>query len=50
MLFKCKREVAKSSFRAALTDHMIMLADVQAVRMDSTTNKRIKTNINSRVV
>ena len=48
--FKPKREVADSLNREALTEYMIMLADVQAVRMESTTNKRIKTNINSRVV
>ena len=30
--------------------HLIVLTVVQAVRMDSKTNKRIKTNINSGVV
>ena len=45
-----KRGVANSTNRGTLTEYMIMLADVQAVRMESTTNKRIKTNINARVV
>ena len=34
----------------ALTEYMIMLADVQALCMDSTTTKRKETNINSGVV
>ena len=34
----------------ASTEYMIMLADVQALCMDSTTNKRKETNINARVV
>ena len=45
-----KREVANSTNHAALTEYMIMLADVQAVRMDSTTTKRKETNIKSGVV
>ena len=36
--------------REALTEYMIMLADVQALCMDSITNKRKETNINSGVV
>ena len=48
--FEPKREVADSLNREALTEYMIMLADVQAVRMDSTDNKRMETNINSGVV
>ena len=48
--FEPKREVADSLNREALTEYMIMLADVQAVRMESTTNKRKETNINARVV
>ena len=42
--------VAKSTNREALTEYMIMLADVQAGCMDSTPNKRKETNINARVV
>ena len=45
-----KRGVADSSFRAALTEYMIVLAVVLVDMMDSTINKRIKTNINSGVV
>ena len=45
-----KRGVAKSTNREALTEYMIMLADVQAGCMDSTPNKRKETNINARVV
>ena len=36
--------------RAALTEHLIVLAVVLVDMMDSSTNKRIKTNINARVV
>ena len=36
--------------RAALTEHLIVLAVVLVEMMDSTTNKRIKTNITSGVV
>ena len=45
-----ERGVAKSSFREALMEYMIALADVQAGCMASNPNKRIKTNINSGVV
>ena len=48
--FEPKREVADSLNREALTEYMIMLADVQAGCMDSTPNKRKETNINSGVV
>ena len=34
----------------ALTEYMIMLTVAEAVRMESTTNKRKETNINSGVV
>ena len=45
-----KRVVAKSPFRAALTEYMIMLTVAEADCMESTTTKWIKTNINSGVV
>ena len=45
-----KRGVAKSPFRAALTEYMIMLTVAEAAWMDSTPNKRKETNINSGVV
>ena len=45
-----KRGGAKSQFRAALTEYMIMLTVAEADCMESTTTKRIKTNINSGVV
>ena len=45
-----KREVPKSTNRAALTEHLIVLAVVLVDMMDSTTNKRKETNINERVV
>ena len=48
--FKPKREVADSLNREALTEYMIMLADVQAGCMDSIPNKRKETNINLGVV
>ena len=50
MPFSCKRGVADSSFRDALTEYMIALADTQAAYMESADNKRKKTNINSGVV
>ena len=37
-------------FRAALTENLIVLAVVLVDMMDSTTNKRKETNINSGVV
>ena len=43
-------EVVKSTNRAALTGHLIWLDLVQAAKMESTTNKRKETNINSGVV
>jgi len=45
-----KRVVAKSPFRAALTEYMIMLTVAEADCMDSTPNKWKETNINSGVV
>ena len=48
--FSPKPGVAKSSFREALMEYMIMLVGVQAAWMASTTNKRKETNINSGVV
>ena len=45
-----KGVLADSSFRAALTEYMIMLTVAEAVRMDSTPTKRKETNINARVV
>ena len=45
-----ERGVAKSSFREALTEPLIGLTVAEVNRMDSTINKRIKTNINARVV
>ena len=41
---------AKSPNRAALTEHLIVLAVVLVNMMDSSTNKRKETNINSGVV
>ena len=48
--FLSKIGVAKSTNRRTLTEHLIVLAVVLVDMMDSTTNKRIKTNINSGVV
>ena len=48
--FTHKLGIAKMTNREALTEYMIMLADVQALCMDSTTNKRKETHINSGVV
>ena len=45
-----KRVGAKSPFRAALTEYMIMLTVAEADCMDSTPNKWKETNINSGVV
>ena len=45
-----KRGLAKSTNRAALTEHLIVLTVVLVDMMDSTTNKRKETNINSGVV
>ena len=45
-----KREVPKTTNPEALTEYMIMLTVADAVWMDSTTNKRKETNINSGVV
>ena len=45
-----KRGAADSSFRAALTGNLIVLAVVLVDMMDSSTNKRKETNINARVV
>ena len=42
--------VAKSPFRAALTEYMIMLTVAETDCMDSTPNKWKETNINSGVV
>jgi hypothetical protein len=42
--------VAKTTNREALTEYIIALADVRAACMDSTTNKRKETNINSGLV
>ena len=49
-LSRCKRGGAELPNPEALTEYMIMLADVQALCMDSTTTKRKETNINARVV
>ena len=49
-MFRINAGPAKSSNRVEKMEYMIMLADVQAVRMDSTTCKRKETNINSGVV
>ena len=48
--FVDKRGGAKLLFRAALTEPLIVLIVVLVDMMDSTTNKRKKTNINSGVV
>ena len=48
--FSHKRGGAKSPFRAALTGHLIVFAVILVDMMDSTTNKRKETNINSGVV
>jgi uncharacterized membrane protein len=45
-----KYGVADSSFRAAITGNLIVLAVVLVDMMDSTTTKRKETNINSGVV
>ena len=45
-----KREVPKSTNRGTLMEHLIVLAVVLVDMMDSTTNKRTETNINSGVV
>ena len=45
-----KRGGSESSIREALTEVLIGLTVVEVDRMDSTTNKRKETNINSGVV
>ena len=45
-----KNGLAKSTNRAALTENLIILAVVLVDMMDSSTDKRIKSNINSGVV
>ena len=45
-----KRGGTKMTNRAALTEHLIVLGVVLVDKMDSTTNKRKETNINSGVV
>ena len=49
-MFEYKRGVAKTTNREALTGNLIVLAVVLVDMVDSSTNKRIKTNINSGVV
>ena len=49
-VFLCKRGVADSPNRDALTEYMIMLTVAEPAWMDSTPNKRKETNINSGVV
>ncbi len=45
-----KNGLAKSTNRAALTEHLIVLAVVLVDMMDSSTDTWIETNINSGVV